>query len=85
MKAMKTRRYIEKIYSSGISIGVEHLPGVVVELEELELLARIGKATVKALAQGYNLIYNTEILGACDVKEIYSEKDLLKWAEGEGE
>lgn len=40
----------------------------------------LGKAVEKAFRQGYDLIYNTDVLDQCDVKEIYSKKDLLKWA-----
>lgn len=52
---------------------------------ELRQLARIGKATEKALNQGYDFIYNTDVLGECEIEEMYSTKDLLKWAESEGE
>ena len=58
------------------------------EIEEIEELIKIGKATKKAFAHGKANQYNVLILGQDPYKYDFSIRDieeLLKWAESESE
>lgn len=87
MKGELIRKTIEKYVPKTLfkdkmqNFELQHIE---TELSELERLATIGKATEKAFNQGYDFVYNVDVLGECEIKEMYSTKDLLKWAESEG-
>lgn len=59
MKLELTKKYIETIISSGVTKGIQKLPEINKEIEEVERLARIGSALEKWFSH-FNSIYDHE-------------------------
>ena len=82
MKAEKTRKYIEKIISSGITKGIQHLPEVTKELEELESIATEYESNKRYIELGKAVEKFCDAFGGTTAFHFDSVEKLLEWAEG---